>query len=229
MAIGLGKMMGFHFPQNFNYPYLSRSVSEFWRRWHITLGSWFKSYVYFPLGGSRKGLLRTVINLAITWLLTGIWHGASWNFILWGVMYGIVIIIEKLVLELLKHLGKENIIKRIPAVIKHIYTMVLVILGWVLFDTDNISMAFSYMGRMFSFGSTFADGHTAYFLLNYGVLFLLAIIGSTNLLHSLADKLKSKHPTISNYAGIVFMVIVMLLSTAYLVDASYNPFLYFNF
>ena len=121
MAIGLGKMMGFHFPENFNYPYLSKSISEFWRRWHITLGSWFKSYVYFPLGGNRKGMPRTIMNLAITWFLTGVWHGASWNFILWGSLYGVVIILEKL------FLGKW--LQKIPAVFCHIYTMLLVILG----------------------------------------------------------------------------------------------------
>ena len=229
MAIGLGKMLGFHFPKNFDYPYLSRSISEFWRRWHITLGSWFKSYVYFPLGGSRKGIARTVINLAITWLLTGIWHGASWNFILWGVLYGAVIIIEKLVLTLVKHLGLEHIILHIPGIIKHIYTMVLVILGWVLFDTDTVGTAFCYMRRMFAFGGTLADAHTSYFLLNYGILFIIAIIGSTNIFKKLTDRLKTKHQTALNYAGIVFMLVTMLLSTAYLVDASYNPFLYFNF
>lgn len=229
MAIGLGKMMGFHFPQNFNYPYMSKSISEFWRRWHITLGNWFKSYVYFPLGGSRKGFPRTIFNLAVTWLLTGIWHGASWNFILWGVMYGVVIIIEKVLMELFKRTGKEKIPERIPAVIKHIYTMVLVILGWVLFDTDDIHTAFTYMGRMFSFGDTPADSHTLYFLINYGILFVIAIIGSTNLINKLSEKLKCKSSVAANCAGIVFMIAVMLLSTAYLVDANYNPFLYFNF
>ena len=133
MAIGLGKMMGFHFPENFNYPYLSKSISEFWRRWHITLGSWFKSYVYFPLGGNRKGMPRTIMNLAITWFLTGVWHGASWNFILWGSLYGVVIILEKL------FLGKW--LQKIPAVFCHIYTMLLVILGWVLFDTADLPLS----------------------------------------------------------------------------------------
>jgi alginate O-acetyltransferase complex protein AlgI len=229
MAIGLGKMMGFHFPKNFDYPYLSKSIAEFWRRWHITLGSWFKSYVYFPLGGSRKGLCRTVINLAITWLLTGIWHGASWNFILWGVLYGVIIIIEKLVNVLLKHLGHENLLEKIPGFVKHIYTMLLVMLGWVLFDTDTLTDAFSYIGRLFSFGSTLADSHTLYLLINYGILFVIAIIGSTTLVRSIKDKIKEKCPVIIDYGSILFMVIMLLASTAYLVDASYNPFLYFNF
>ncbi len=140
MAIGLGKMMGFNFPQNFNYPYQSKSISEFWRRWHITLGAWFKSYVYFPLGGSRKGKGRTVFNLAVVWLLTGIWHGASWNFILWGVLYGLVIIIEKL------FLGK--VLEKIPDFFSWLYTIILVILGWVLFDTADIPTALGYMGEI---------------------------------------------------------------------------------
>lgn len=229
MAIGLGKMLGFHFPKNFDYPYVSKSVSEFWRRWHITLGSWFKSYVYFPLGGSRKGLPRTILNLGIVWLLTGIWHGASWNFILWGILYGVIIIIEKLVTELLKHTGHEQILAKIPSFIKRIYAMVLVMLGWVLFDTDSLSQAFSYMGRMFSFGSSFADDYSMYLLVNFGILFVIAIIGCTSLPKKLAVTIQQKVPAATNYGSVVFMILVILISTAYLVDASYNPFLYFNF
>ena len=137
MAVGLGKMMGFNFPKNFDYPYLSKSISEFWRRWHITLGAWFKSYVYIPLGGNRKGMARTIFNLAVTWFLTGVWHGASWNFILWGTLYGVVIILEKL------FLGK--LLDKIPDIFGHIYTMLLVILGWVLFDTADLPTAGAYI------------------------------------------------------------------------------------
>lgn len=174
MAIGLGKMMGFHFPENFNYPYLSKSISEFWRRWHITLGSWFKSYVYFPLGGNRKGMPRTIMNLAITWFLTGVWHGASWNFILWGSLYGVVIILEKL------FLGKW--LQKIPAVFCHIYTMLLVILGWVLFDTADLPTAFAYVANMFGAGGTpFIDSTAMYQIATYGITFIICIIGCTNL------------------------------------------------
>ena len=229
MAIGIGKMLGFHFPKNFDYPYMSKSISEFWRRWHITLSAWFKSYVYFPLGGSRKGLKRTILNLAIVWLLTGIWHGASWNFILWGVLYGVLIIIEKLVKTFLQKKDRLYILEKIPSFIKRVYTIVLVMLGWVLFDTSTISEAFSYMGRMFSFGSTFYDSYTIYILINFGVLFVIAIIGSTNILKRSVLAIEKRVPALTNYGGIIFMAAVLLLSTAYLVDAGYNPFLYFNF
>ncbi len=229
MAIGIGKMLGFHFPKNFDYPYMSKSISEFWRRWHITLSAWFKSYVYFPLGGSRKGLKKTILNLAIVWLLTGIWHGASWNFILWGVLYGVLIIIEKLVKTFLQKKDRLYILEKIPSFIKRVYTIVLVMLGWVLFDTSTISEAFSYMGRMFSFKSTFYDSYTIYILINFGVLFVIAIIGSTNILKRAVLAVEKKVPALTNYGGIIFMAAVLLLSTAYLVDAGYNPFLYFNF
>ena len=229
MAIGLGKMLGFHFPENFNYPYMSKSISEFWRRWHMTLSGWFKSYVYFPLGGSRKGLARTIFNTAVVWFLTGVWHGASWNFILWGSLYGVLIIIEKLVTTALTKAGKQDIFTKIPSIIKRIYAIVLVMLGWVLFDTSTIAQAFSYMGRMFRFDSNFYDSYTIYILVNFGLLFIIAIIGSTDLPKKLAVKLADKVPAVGNYGSVILMAILMLLSTAYLVNASYNPFLYFNF
>lgn len=221
MAIGLGKMMGFNFPQNFDYPYQSKSISEFWRRWHITLGSWFKSYVYFPLGGSRKGKGRTVFNLAVVWLLTGIWHGASWNFILWGVLYGVVIIIEKL------FLGK--VLEKIPVFFSWLYTIILVILGWVLFDTADISTAFGYMGAMFGGNGLFADDTALYALMNYGIILIIGIFGCTDILTRLIDKLRKKLPTIVNYATPAAKMAILVFSTAYLADATYNPFLYFNF
>lgn len=221
MAIGLGKMMGFNFPQNFNYPYQSKSISEFWRRWHITLGAWFKSYVYFPLGGSRKGQGRTVFNLAVVWLLTGIWHGASWNFILWGVLYGIVIICEKL------FLGK--VLEKIPAFFSWLYTIVLVILGWVLFDTADISTALGYMGAMFGGNGLLADNTAMYCLMNYGIMLVIGIFGCTDLLSKAVDKIREKAPGLINYSTPFVKLAVMVISTAYLADATYNPFLYFNF
>ncbi len=221
MAIGLGKMMGFNFPQNFNYPYQSKSISEFWRRWHITLGAWFKSYVYFPLGGSRKGKGRTVFNLAVVWLLTGIWHGASWNFILWGVLYGLVIIIEKL------FLGK--ILERIPDFFSWLYTIVLVILGWVLFDTADIPTALGYMGAMFGGGGTLVDNTAMYYLINYGVMFVIGAFACTDIFSRAAEWLKEKMPLLVNYSTPIAKTAIMVLSTAYLADATYNPFLYFNF
>ena len=222
MAIGLGKMMGFHFPENFNYPYLSKSISEFWRRWHITLGSWFKSYVYFPLGGNRKGMPRTIMNLAITWFLTGVWHGASWNFILWGSLYGIVIILEKL------FLGKW--LQKIPAVFCHIYTMLLVILGWVLFDTADLPTAAAYIANMFGAGGTpFIDSTAMYQIATYGITFIICIIGCTDLPKLGVEFIKKKIPPIINYGGIVAIMGMFVMCAAYLVDQTYNPFLYFNF
>ncbi len=221
MAIGLGKMMGFNFPQNFNYPYQSKSISEFWRRWHITLGAWFKSYVYFPLGGSRKGKGRTVFNLAVVWLLTGIWHGASWNFILWGVLYGLVIIIEKL------FLGK--VLEKIPDFFSWLYTIILVILGWVLFDTADIPTALGYMGAMFGRGGTLIDNTAMYYLINYGVMFVIGTFACTDIFSRAAEWLKEKMPLLVNYSTPIAKTAIMVLSTAYLADATYNPFLYFNF
>lgn len=221
MAIGLGKMMGFNFPRNFNYPYQSKSISEFWRRWHITLGSWFKSYVYFPLGGSRKETGRTVLNLAVVWLLTGVWHGASWNFILWGVLYGVVIIIEKL------FLGK--ILEKIPSFFSWLYTIILVILGWVLFDTADISTALGYMGAMFGGTGILSDNHGMYYLMNYGIITVIAIFACTDAFKLILEKLRSKVPMLINYITPFTKMAVLVLSTAYLADATYNPFLYFNF
>ena len=221
MAVGLGKMMGFNFPKNFDYPYMSKSISEFWRRWHITLGSWFKSYVYFPLGGNRKGLPRTVLNLAIVWFLTGVWHGASWNFILWGSLYGVVIIIEKL------FLGK--VLKKLPTAICSIYTMLLVILGWVLFDTADLPTAGNYIATMFGASGILVDGSALYYLSTYAITFIICIIGCTDLPKKAVELVRKKCTPLVNYGGIAVMAGMLVLCTAYLVDQTYNPFLYFNF
>lgn len=221
MAVGLGKMLGFNFPKNFDYPYQSKSISEFWRRWHMTLGSWFKSYVYFPLGGSRKGKSRTVFNLAVVWLLTGIWHGASWNFILWGVLYGVVIILEKL------FLGK--ILDKLPSFFSWLYTMFLVVMGWVLFATPDLATAGSYFSCLFGGTGILADSQSMYYLLNYGVIFVLSVFACTDSWKRLVGMAKHKFPQVVNYLMPVCMLAVLVISTSYLVDASYNPFLYFNF
>lgn len=222
MAVGLGKMMGFNFPKNFDYPYLSKSISEFWRRWHITLGAWFKSYVYIPLGGNRKGMARTIFNLAVTWFLTGVWHGASWNFILWGTLYGVVIILEKL------FLGK--LLDKIPDIFGHIYTMLLVILGWVLFDTADLPTAGAYIAKMFGVGGgAFIDSTAMYQIATYGITFIICIIGCTNLPKLAVEALKKKSAVLVNYVGIAVMTGMFIICAAYLVDQTYNPFLYFNF
>lgn len=223
MAIGLGKMLGFNFPENFRHPYISKSISEFWRRWHITLGSWFKSYVYIPLGGNRKGKLKTLRNLIIVWGLTGLWHGASWNFILWGLYFGLIIILEKL------FLGKK--LEKVRPWVRTAYTFVLVVFGWVLFDTETLPDAISYFGAMFGAGEGFMDSLAFYELRNYLILFIFCIIGSTEFLGNVLKKLHRNVGTskLVYYATPVVQAALLFMCTAYLVDATYNPFLYFRF
>ena len=221
MAIGLGKMMGFTFPENFNYPYLSKSVSEFWRRWHITLGAWFRSYVYIPLGGNRKGLPRTILNLGIVWLLTGIWHGANWTFIVWGVLYGVFIILERL------FLGK--VLEKLPTLLSWLYTMLLVMLGWVLFASPDIGTAGAYIADMFGASGTLYDNTSVYLFLNYGVVLVFGIFAATDAWKIIVEHTEKHFPAVVHAAMPICKIAVFLICTAYLVDASYNPFLYFNF
>ena len=221
MAVGLGKMLGFNFPKNFDYPYMSRSISEFWRRWHITLGSWFKSYVYIPLGGNRRGLARTILNLLIVWTLTGFWHGASWNFLIWGFYFGVLIVIERL------FLGK--ILEKIPSFFSWLYTFVLVVFGWVLFDTNTLGETFSYIGAMFGAGGKLADNASIYYLMTYGVTFALCIFASTNIFSKTVQKIREKKETLIIYAKPLAEAAVMIVCVASLVDATYNPFIYFRF
>lgn len=223
MAIGLGKMLGFNFPENFRHPYISRSISEFWRRWHITLGSWFRNYVYIPLGGNRKGKAKTIRNLIIVWGLTGLWHGASWNFIIWGLYFGLIIILEKL------FLGKY--LEKVRPWISTAYTFILVVFGWVLFDTETLPDALSYFAAMFGGGAGFIDSFALYELKNYLLLFVLCILGSTEIFRK-AVKYLHRNAVTSKLVYIVTPVVqaaALLICTAYLVDATYNPFLYFNF
>ncbi len=222
MAVGLGKILGFNFPQNFNFPYVSKSISEFWRRWHITLGTWFREYVYIPLGGNRKGLPRTLINLFITWMLTGFWHGASWNFILWGIYFGIIIILERL------FLGKW--LEKIPSIFRMLYSFILVVFGWVLFEFDKLPNVFAFFKAMFGGNATaFADSNTVYYLISYIVIFALCIFFSIDKSKALFEKLKAKFPRISAVVTPIIIVALLFICTAYLVDATYNPFLYFRF
>ena len=218
MAIGMGAMMGFQFPENFNYPYLSRSVTEFWRRWHMTLGSWFRDYVYIPLGGSRTSTIKWVRNVLIVWMLTGIWHGASWNFLLWGLYYGILLLVEKF------FLGKYLKGKVLP----RIYVMLLTILGFVLFHSATASEALLEIGRMFGLGGLPVVNATAlYYLKSYAVLLVLCALGSTPLPKYLAEKIQAQKAIVVLQPAMVLAV--LLLVTACLVDGSFNPFLYFRF
>ncbi len=230
MAIGLGKMMGFNFPENFDYPYMSHSVSEFWRRWHMTLGSWFKSYIYIPLGGNRKGLPRTIINLLIVWTVTGIWHGASWNFMAWGFYFGVIIVLERL------FLGKW--LEKIPSFFSWLYTFILVVFGWVLFeaiDQTNVDIILmfrqvgTYIGAMFGANGVFMDDFATSAIMNYGIMFALCILGSSDIIKSLSTYIRTKAPKWTQYSIPVVQMVVMLASIAYLSTATYNPFLYFNF
>ncbi len=219
MAVGLGKMLGFNFPKNFDYPYTSDSVSEFWRRWHMTLGGWFKSYVYFPLGGSRHGKAKTIRNLLIVWFLTGMWHGASWNFMIWGLYYGVILILEKFVFA--------SVIKKLPFWITRIYTMLAVIIGWVIFEIYSPAFELEFIGAMFGLSGSVSDAFTLNILHNYSVILIAAAIIATGLPHKLWKKIShGRNLDILCFAG---EAVGMAVCIAYLVDASYNPFLYFNF
>lgn len=224
MAIGLGRMFGFELLENFNYPYISQSITEFWRRWHISLGTWFRDYVYIPLGGNRKGKWRTYLNVFIVWFLTGLWHGASWNFILWGLYFGIIITIEKVFL--MKWLSYA------PRLIRHLYTLVLLIIGWGLFAFENLSYLKDYFRVMFGFKEVaLYDQVTLYYLMTNGVLLIILVVASTPLAKQMYQKLKqSKRGELFDVVlSPIVCLLILILSTAYLVDSSYNPFLYFRF
>ena len=220
MAIGLGHLFGFHFLENFEHPYESRTVTEFWRRWHISLGTWFREYVYIPLGGNRHGKARQILNLAIVWFLTGLWHGASWNFVLWGLYYAVLLILEKLFL--LRWLDKA------PKWVGHVYTIFAFIMGWVLFAITDFAQLGQYVSAMFT--ATFVDGTALYLLRSNVVLLIAATIGCTTgplrLWNWVEDKLSDTAAVTLRTVGVVLL---LLLSIAFLVGDSYNPFLYFRF
>ena len=225
MAIGLGQMFGFRFLENFDYPYMSKSITEFWRRWHISLGTWFREYVYIPLGGNRRGFAKQIRNIAIVWLLTGIWHGASWNFVLWGAYFGVILVIEKVFLL--------KLLKKLPSWISHVYTILLVWVSWVIFAFDDLSRGIAYLKTMFGLNQTvFLDNSTVYLLYTNAVLLVILILASTDLPKKLFSRLFVKIGE-DRAAAVamkgVYVAVLFLISTAYLVDASYNPFLYFRF
>lgn len=222
MARGLGKMFGFELPANFNYPYISRSVTEFWRRWHMSLGSWFREYVYIPLGGNRLGLRRQLRNVLVVWFLTGLWHGASWNFVAWGLYFGFFVTVEKLFL--LKWL------QRWPRPAEHLYTLLVVVVGWVLFEFDRLASVWTFLAAMFGFGAHgWADRQALYDLTTNGVLLMLAALCATPLPRRIALRLKESWRAGGAIAIPAFYIAALVLSTAYLVNETYNPFLYFRF
>ena len=212
MAIGLGKMLGFDFPQNFNLPYISKSVTEFWRRWHMTLSGWFREYVYIPLGGNRKGLKRQILNMLVVWFLTGFWHGADWNFMLWGLYYFVLLAVEKMFL--LDWLKKHPI----PA---RVYTLLTIAVGWAIFYITDLGMLGGFIVKMFSASGGVAVG---YYFRNYFVSILIGILCSTPLTTKFYDKYKN-----NTLVMIPVLTVIFLLSVAYLVDSTYNPFIYFRF
>lgn len=222
MAIGLGKMFGFEFNMNFNYPYVSKSITEFWRRWHISLSSWFRDYVYIPLGGNRVSKIKHIRNLLIVWLLTGLWHGAAWNFVAWGLYYGVILIIEKYFLS--------PVLDRLPDVVRHIYSIVLVVIGWVLFFSSSFGQAADYIRVMFGAGAHgFADRESMYLLTSNLILWLILIFGSTPLVHFRYEHmLRSKKWNTTIINSVVYAAL-FIVCIAYLVTETYNPFLYFRF
>lgn len=218
MAIGLGKMFGFELLENFNFPYISQSISDFWRRWHMSLGTWFKDYVYIPLGGNRYGKANTVRNLLIVWFLTGLWHGAAYNFVLWGVYFGIFIIIEKL--WLLKWMEKW------PRLVRHVYSIFLILIGWLIFAFDDLSMMQQYAQSLFDIGNLF-NSNFFFYIRNYGFFMLLCAIASTPFWKYAFDHWVN--PKIQPWLSTALVIATMFICTAYLVEASFNPFLYFRF
>ena len=218
MAIGLGKMLGFDFKKNFDYPYISTSVSEFWRRWHISLGSWFRDYIYIPLGGNRVSTLKHVRNILVVWALTGLWHGASWNFVLWGVYYGLFLLLEKFVLT--------SLLERLPQWLRIAYTMFVVMIGWVFFSQTDFSALGTYLGTLFGIGAAgFADSTALYYLKTGFILFVVSILACRPGLYQQFKRLLQRRPM----TAVLVNFILLALSIAYMVYNSYTPFLYAKF
>ncbi len=222
MAIGLGWMLGFHFERNFNYPYISRSITEFWRRWHISLSTWFREYLYIPLGGSRQGKGRTIFNLFVVWTVTGFWHGASWNYVLWGLYYFVFLIAEKFLWG--------GLLERLPKFWRHTYTLLIVMTGWALFVFEDMGSLGQFLqalaGRA---GGGWVNRQILYYLNSWSLTLLAAMVGITPLTKAAYGRLAAKWPGFTGLLQPVLMLAGLLLSVAYLVDSSYNPFLYFRF
>jgi alginate O-acetyltransferase complex protein AlgI len=224
MAIGLGRIFGFHFLENFNYPFISKSIAEFWRRWHMSLGTWFRDYVYIPLGGNRVSNLRWLFNTLVVWFLTGFWHGADWTFIVWGLFFAFFLMLEKFALK--------KFFERIPKVFSHIYVLFLILISFVIFNGNGMSGAITDIGNMLGFGALpFVTKETAYYVSGYAIVLAFAIIGATPLVKNMVLRIKAseKGERIINVLEPIFVVFVLLLTTAYFVDGSFSAFLYFRF
>lgn len=219
MAIGLGELFGFHFPENFDHPYESKSITEFWRRWHMTLGTWFREYVYIPLGGNRKGPSRQLFNLLIVWFLTGLWHGAGWNFILWGLYYFVLLVLEKFVLR--------RVLTRLPDILQHLYTLFFVVVGWVIFACDDLGLLGSYLKALFGIGVPGANALSLYEWDVQAPFLVILIVAATSIPARIGKQLtreEQRAPLLAVYTGAL-----LVLSLAFLISGSYNPFLYFRF
>lgn len=221
MAIGLGKMFGFNFPDNFNYPLIASSITDFWRRWHMTLSRWFRDYVYIPMGGNRVSYSRWILNIMTVWFLTGFWHGASFNFILWGLYYGIILIIEKKFL--LKFLEKHKIFS-------HIYSIILILIGFVLFNSNSVLEFIIFIKNMFGLGGIpFVNQETLFYIKNYLIVIIIAIIFSIPIFKNKMELIYKKNKVVYEVIEIVLIILLLIVNTSYIVNESYNPFLYFRF
>lgn len=223
MAIGMGKMMGFTYPENFNYPYISKSITEYWRRWHMTLSEWFRLYVYIPLGGNRVGVFRNIINIFIVWSLTGFWHGAGWNFMMWGFYFAVLLVLEKFVFK--------NILEKIPTFFKHILTLFLVLMSWVMFAVEDFNEMGQYFVTLFTgSGNGLADDGFLYNIKSYGLIILIAMVLSTPVYRILKEKIAvCRLKNVIYVLGSVVFVLLFLVTVSFLVRNTYNPFLYFRF
>lgn len=224
IAIGIGRMIGFKFPENFNYPYIANSVTDFWRRWHMTLSSWFRDYVYIPLGGNRVSTLKHIRNILVVWMLTGLWHGASWNFIIWGIYFGVILIIEKYCLN--------KVLEKLPRVIRNIYAMFIVMISFIIFSSDDISSALVAIKGLFSFSSLkLSNDFIIYYIRSYGVILIGGLVLCTPLIKNVINKLRENKILnyIINIFEVIILVLVLVVITSMLIDSSYNPFLYFRF
>jgi alginate O-acetyltransferase complex protein AlgI len=221
MAIGLGHVFGFKFPENFNYPYIAESITGFWRRWHMTLSLWFRDYVYIPLGGNRVKKIRFIFNILLVWMVTGFWHGADWNFILWGGYFGVVLLLEKLVFG--------NLLGKSPRPVRHVYVMLMLFMSWAFFDALSFHEAFGVLGRMYGVSAdALVSNEALYYLRSYAVPFVIGIVGSTPIIRGLALKLDTKKVA-ATILEPVALACILIFSTAAMVDGSFNPFIYFRF
>ncbi len=222
MAIGLAQMFGFHFEKNFDYPYISSSITEFWRRWHISLGSWFRDYVYIPLGGSRVSTGKIIRNLLVVWFLTGIWHGSSWNFIFWGLYYGLLLILEKFVLK--------DILEKIPGFVRHFVTLLLVLIGWVFFFSPSLGSAFQWLGRMFGVGSCgLLDSTAKYYLSGCFIVLVISAVGAVPGCAKLGNHLLHSNSKLPVYLSVIWFAVLLMLCIAGMMVSTYSSFLYFQF